>query len=113
MKNLPQHISALVLLAFAVMVTDAFALYPVAASDNAEYVVMAVGCHSIEMPSDWDHDEPCTPDGVQPCHICAVLIELPVGTATDATHALGYNPITSLNSVITENDPDPPKNLPL
>jgi len=48
MKSLSQHISALVLLAFVAMVTDAFTLYQAAASDSDGHV-LAVDCHSAEI----------------------------------------------------------------
>lgn len=71
--------------------------------------VMSAGCHSSEMPSEWEHDEPCSPTSVVPCHLCAIIITLPV-LLLDEMHAVKPDPhAQSLVDVLQPADPDPPK----
>lgn len=110
MKWGAQHISALILLAFVAMVTDLAGLYEAIADDDTSVSVMT-GCHSSEIPADWKHDEPCDPDNVLPCHICAIL-DLELFGAPAAEHET-IDPAVpvALEDAITATDPDPPKSL--
>lgn len=111
MKWLAQYISALVLFAFFAMITDLAGLYEAIAVDDTSASVMT-GCHSAEMPADWEHDEPCDPDSVLPCHICAILgLELFNAPATEHETLDAAAPV-ALEDATTATDPDPPKSLP-
>ncbi len=108
MKLVSQHISAFVLVAFVVMITDLTGLYGALAGDETTNSV-AVGCHSTDVPSDWEHDEPCSSDSVVPCHFCAILIVLSFEKIADEISANArFLPVAAANH-IAGVDPDPPK----
>ena len=110
MKWVAQHISALVLFAFFAMITDLAGLYEAIAVDDTSVSVMT-GCQSSEMPADWEHDEPCDPNSVLPCHMCAILdLELFDAPAAEPETLDAVVPV-ALEDAITTTDPDPPKSL--
>lgn len=108
MKWVAQHTSALVLFAFAAMITDLAGLYEAIAVDDASVSVMT-GCHSSETPADWEHDEPCDPDSILPCHICAILEPVFFGAAGQEHEKLHASALAALEDALTAADPDPPK----
>lgn len=110
MKRVAQHTSALVLFAFFAMITDLAGLYEAIVADDTGVSLMT-GCHSAEMPADWEHDEPCDPDSVLPCHICAILnLEFFETPAAEPETLDAASPV-ALEDAITAADPDPPKSL--
>lgn len=108
MKRFTQHLSALVLVAFFAMITDLAGMYEAVAANNTDISAMT-GCHSTEMPTDWEHDEPCDPDSILPCHLCAVLDPMIVDVSPDDHDALEPATLAALEETLTTSDPDPPK----
>jgi len=110
MKNIPQHISALVLLAFVAMIVDVVGVYEAVADEGAP-ASASMGCHGAESPTDWEHEEPCTSSSVVPCHFCAILITLSFQNSADEFQALNDLRSQCFTDNIAELDPDPPKTL--
>jgi len=110
MKNLPHHISALVLLAFVTMIVDVIGVYEAGAHEDATASTV-VGCHGAKPPTDWEHEEPCTSASVVPCHFCAILITLFFESSAEEFQALNDRRPQCSTDTIAELDPDPPKIL--
>ncbi|WP_286829264.1 hypothetical protein [Kordiimonas sp. UBA4487] len=107
-KLISQHFAAVVLFAFVAMITDLAGLYEAVAVDDTNTPVMT-GCHSTETPADWEHDEPCDPDSILPCHMCAVLDPMIASVSPDDHEALNPAALAALEDTLTTSDPDPPK----
>ncbi|WP_262696037.1 hypothetical protein [Kordiimonas aquimaris] len=110
MKNIPQHISALVLLAFVATIVDVIGIYEAVAHEDAP-ASASMGCHGAEPPTDWEHEEPCTGTSVVPCHFCAILITLSFQNSAEEFQAQSDRRLQYFTDTIAELDPDPPKTL--
>jgi len=102
-----RHISLLVMAAFLAMIIDLAGLYRSPAADHQPEAV--TGCHGQEQPVDWGHNQSCTPKGVQPCHLCAILIDLPLMPSAPEFGPFGASLHTGLTDIAPGTDPDPPK----